>query len=262
MDRWATAVVAGLLGGIGGGLAVRFAVPPPAGSPGAAPESALASREVAEQVAEIRRLLDRPPAASLSPRTGGGTASEAAPGSTLGGSAAGDSPAAVVPGSPRSLSAADLQALADRAAETALERQAQREKDAWKPGTPRMALSDIAREIGLSSSQESELREMYRSRTERYLKLLAAPDGDPEAVRRELTEAKGDPDLVEAVKAKYIPKFLSKLGEVATIEAETAVRVNAVLGSKEAVAKYKKFTPEENDPFGLEANVSVTTRGK
>lgn len=254
MERSGVAIVAGVLGGVGAGLAVRFAVPPPAAAP-AGPEAAT-SREVAEQLAEIRRLLDRPPPATPSPRA---PVPPSAPGlagvakDALAGSGDAASPA-------RPLSPADLQALAERAADAALERRAQKEKEASKPpATSRLPLSEIAREIGLSSSQETELRETYRSRTDRYLKLLAAPDGDPEAVRRELTDAKGDPDQIEAVKLKYVPRLLGKLADVAAIEAETAGRVSKTLGSKEAVAKYKKFTPEEQDPFGLEANVKVSS---
>jgi hypothetical protein len=260
MDRLGVALLAGVLGGVGGALTVRFAIPPAPPAPASAPESGT-SREVAEQLAEIRRLLDRPAAASLSTRPEPVPPARIVPGDAS--HAGADSGTAGRPLG--ALTAADLQSIAERAADAALDRRAQREeKDAAaKPPAPaRMPLADIAREMGLSGAQESDLREAYRSRTDRYLKLLAGPDGDPEAVRRELSDAKGDPDQIEALKGKYIPRFLSKIGEVAAIEAETAGKVNKALGSKENVAKYKRFTPEENDPFGLEASVSVRTSDK
>ena len=265
MDRLGVALLAGVVGGVGGALAVRFLVPPAAPPPASAPEGGT-SREVTDQLAEIRRLLDRPAAASLSARPEGGTSgARSGAGATV--VPAGGDPTGS-PGTPvGSLTAADLQSIADRAAEAALDRRAQREQKereaAKAPAVARMPLADIAREIGLSQAQESDLREAYRSRTEKYLKILAGPDGDPEAVRRELSDAKGDPDQVEALKVKYVPRFLSKIGEVASIEAETQGKVNKALGSKENIAKYKQFKPDENDPFGLEANVSVTsTTGK
>jgi hypothetical protein len=247
MDRTPLALLAGILGGVGGALAVRYAVPAPAPAATVAPAPAddPGLKEVKDQLAEVRRLLEGREAASLA------AATDAKAAARLGSSAGG------------TLTVPQAEAIARAAAEKAAEAVATRlaTEGAAKPVAraekKRVPLAEISRDIGLSAAQETEIRDAYRDATEKFLKVFAEPDGDVEALRRELTEAKGNKAKGQALVMKHMPKLFTKMGDVMAIQAERDARIEKALGSEENQAKFHQVRVEEEDPFGLDGSVSV-----
>jgi hypothetical protein len=262
MVRVALGLVAGLLGGVGGALAVRGLAPcetEVAPAPGGDRVDRLL-----DAVAAIQRRLDAAgpaPLAASSPAAGGGGAPSLAAASSL----ASGAPSAG-PGAAYAAGGGDLEALVSRAAEKAAEAVLARQGEAKaaadreaekKPAT----LAQVAHDLGLSASQETEIREAYRDSTERMLRLVAEPDGDPEALRRELLEARGNQAKRTALMLKHMPKVMGKLPDFMGIQAERESRIHKALGSEENVAKYGRYEVAEEDPFGFSGTrVSVGAR--
>jgi hypothetical protein len=261
MDRVGFGLLAGLLGGAAGAVAVRYVAPPPAGEVRAESAGArLSADEVREIVAEIRRQTEHPATASLGSARAGGDAPASRP--PL------DGGTGVVPGATPGTAGTsvavspEIEALvaraAEKAAQAAIERQAAKAK-AEEPAPKKSAtLAEVAHEIGLSAAQETEIREAYREATDRALKLMSEPDGDPEALRKELTDAKGDRGKITAITFKYMPKLLGKLPEFMSLQSDRDARIHKALGSEDKVDEYERYSVAEEDPFGFGgAKVSV-----
>lgn len=245
MNRFVVPFVAAALGAAGGTYAVqRFA--PPATVPAPTAEGGADAGVKAELVA-LRRWLERPGAVT-------------APGTLAAAPRAGD-PAPTATGG-TALTAADLEAAVSKAAEASLERRAEAEKvarEAEDAPKPRRPLAEVARELNLSSAQEDAVREAYREATDRMLKVMAEPESDAETLRRELEAAKGDPAKSAGLMTKYMPKFLTKIGDVMTIQMERDAKIRKAVGP-ENVGKFEGYKLEEEDPFGLDGDVTVGVR--
>ena len=251
MDRFLTALLAGLVGGVAGSLAVHYLVEKPADVRSSETDARL--DRLRDAIQESRAQVGGPPSSgSPAPaaglQTGGG-----AP--TLGPLLAPGSPPPAGGSLATGASASDLEALvaraAERAAEAVLEKQAAK-AEAEKPQPKKAAsLAEVAHEMGLTGAQETEIREAYREATDRALKILAEPDGDTEAIRKELAEAKGNEGKRTAMMMKYVPKFLPKIGEFMVIQSDRDARIHKALGSDENVDKYEKYQVAEEDPFGF-----------
>jgi hypothetical protein len=210
-----------------------------------------------EQVAELLRRL--PPRTGLAPAPVAGPSGSSASGT---GGAAGTG---TFPAAPSVIAATDLDALATRLAQAMEDRRLEREKsdkEKERARRQRRPLADVARELQLSGAEESDVRRAYEEAAERMLKLMAEPESDAETLRRELAAVKGDPAKRMATMTKYMPKFVSKLGEVMAIQAETESRIVKAVGAEKA-AKLQDYQLEEEDPFGMggEVNVGVTAGG-
>lgn len=250
MSRFLVPFVAALLGAaLGAGVATRLS--PARDVP--AESTPIDLGDVRADLAALRARLDPPGGGGLAMPfkqrgVGGPTSEEPAPAP----SPTGDSPAV-------GATADTLETVVARAVETALERRAEAERaakaEAEKPKI-RRPLAEVARELGLSPAQESEVRAAYRNAVDRMLKVLAEPESDAETLRRELDDARGDRGKGMAVVARHMPKFLSKIGDVMAIQAERDQRIHAALGP-EHVESWVRYRVEEEDPFGLSGDVSV-----
>ncbi len=157
------------------------------------------------------------------------------------------------------LTAADLEAAVAKAVETSLEKRAEADKAAKAAANApraRKSLAEVARELDLTSSQEDAVRQAYRDATDRMLKVMAEPESDAETLRRELEAAKGDQGKTMGLVTKYMPKFLTKFGDVISIQAERDAKIRTAVGA-DKVEKLDRYRIEEEDPFGLDGNVSV-----
>ncbi len=252
MDRFLASFLGAILGCVGGlWLAPHLGSGRTTAEPGSADEATV--RELKEQVAEIRRLLERPtglaPSGSRSP---GDAVASAGAGTASGTPASGGASAAPA------LTAEALEALAAKAAEAALDRREAREKEAAKkPEKKRLPLRDVARELSISAAQEADLRKAYQDANDRFLKLMAEPESDAETLRRELEAAKDDPGKRTALAMKSLPKMLSKLGDVISITAERDAKVRAAVGADTA-KKLKAYDIEEEDPFDFGSGFAMT----
>ena len=121
----------------------------------------------------------------------------------------------------------------------------------------RVSLADAARDLELSANQEDGLRRIFDDTNRSYYKMLAAPDGDPEDVKRELEEAAKSPAGARSAMTKYMPKFLSNIGEIMAIEAKKAESINKLLGPEKAQRLETEFSVREDDVLGLEGNLTI-----
>ncbi|MBL9086024.1 MAG: hypothetical protein JNM10_02690 [Planctomycetia bacterium] len=255
MSRFAVPFVAALLGAAAGTFAVqRFAPATPSAAPAAG--DATTDGDVKAELAAIRRWLERPGALGA-PRT-----LAASPGPAAGGAAGAQGTGTAGADGARPLTSADLEAAVAKAVEATLEKRAEADKAAAaaeKTPKPRKPLAEVARELNLSSAQEDEVRQAYREATDRLLKVMAEPETDAESLRRELEAAKGDQGKTMGLVTKYMPKFITKLGDVMSIQMERDAKIRKAVGN-DAAGKLEGYRIEEEDPFGLDGDVSVGVR--
>jgi hypothetical protein len=244
MDRFLLPLLGALLGAAGGVFAARALSPDPSVAP---TSEARGSDDLHAQVAEIRRLLDRPTLATA-PATPGGPATAAASGE--------------IKAESHAVSPEMVALLAGKLAEEMERRRADGEKAQAKAQADRqrrVSLAEAARELELTSAQETEVRLAHEAAVEKLLKLFAEPESDAETLRRELLAAKGDPAKKRALVTKQMPKLMTKLGDVMAIEAERQARISEAVGPEKA-GKLEDYNLEEEDPFELGTNVSVGVR--
>jgi hypothetical protein len=242
MDRFLLPLLGALLGAAAGVFGARALGP---AEPHVTPSGeSRATDDLREQVAEIRRLLDRPALAAAPPAPGAGAAVAPAPTGAAG----------VTAEQVEVIAAKVAQAIEDRrlAAEKA-------EKEAKVARRRRLPLAEAARELGLTAAEETEVRRAHEEAVEKMLKIMAEPESDAETLRRELLAVKNDPAKKMAIVTKKLPKFMTKLGDVMAIEAERQTRIVAAVGPEKA-EKLEDYDLEEKDPFELNGNVSVGVR--
>lgn len=126
-------------------------------------------------------------------------------------------------------------------------------------GRRRMPLAEVAAEMGISSAEEADLRQIYKESEEKMLKLLAGEDGDVEQVRRDIDLAVSDEAVRPQMMAKYMPRFLQNVGQVMTIEADKQSRIQQTLGPEKA-ADLMRYDVIEGRPFGLGGEMRVEAR--
>jgi hypothetical protein len=248
MDRWLIALIAGIVGGAAGSLAVGLVskAEPSAPSHSAAEESLL--REVRDRLAALEARGSGPSLAGATPAASGGSGAAAAADPTF---AAGGAVGV------RPVGREEIEAIAARAAELAIEKQEGRKKEEAKANErKKLTLAEAARELELTTSQEEELRRIYADATDKALKMMAEPESDAETLRRELDAAKDDPAKKSAITMRLLPKFFTKLGDVMAIETEKNARVVKTLG-KEKAAKFERFQIAEEDPWGIGDSIMV-----
>jgi hypothetical protein len=256
MDRWLLGLLAGLVGGAGGALAVHHLLPrggaaessggapvraerreEPAGTPDRPTLEARSEDTLAARLERIERLLE-----------GGQGRADTASGATVADPAA----LAVV----RQAVKAELDAHA--LAEAAKSAEAKDAKAA-EPGKKRLALSDAARELDISAAEEADLRRIYGDAQEKYFKILAGPDGDVEAVRRDVEDARKDPKKAPLLMAKYMPKALPRIGEIIQVSMEQNAAVQAAVGTDKAARLESDFDVIEANPIGGGGGLTVGT---
>lgn len=253
MDRWLLGLLAGLVGGAGGALAVHFLVQAPerVEAPGAAPVRAAYAEERAGTT--DRPTLEGRPEDTLAARLDRIERLLEA-GRGAGGPARTDTadPAALALVRQAVKAELDAHALEAKAAEA-------KDAKAADAGKKRVALSDAARELDLSAGEESELRRIYSDSQEKVLKILAGPDGDVEAVRRDVEDAKKDPKKAPLMMAKYIPKAMPRIGEFIQVSLEQNAAVQAAVGPDKAARLESDFDVIEANPIGGGSGMTVGT---
>lgn len=250
MSRFLVPFVAALLGAaLGAGVATRLSPARDVPAEVGAVDLSDLRADLKAELAALRARLDRSGNGPAAPLAAGRSATVEPPPATA--------PAA--DGLPSAAASSAWESAVARAVETAFERRAEAERaakaEAEQPKA-RRPLADVARELALSSSQEAEIRGAYRDAVERMLKVLAEPESDAETLRRELEDARGDRGKGVAVMARYMPKFLTKLGDVMAIQAERDQRIQSALGPEQA-RKWPGYRIAEEDPFELGGDVSV-----
>lgn len=258
MKWFVLSALAGLLGGaLGAFAATRWLAGPEGRTPSASSDS-VGLDDLREQLREIRAVLDRPRELAVAPTAVARSGAAAGPASGRKDDAA----------APSGRASPELEAAIERAVAAGIESARKQDPAAFAPAKPEgkkhATLSEVARELALSSAQEDDIRRAYADSTDRFLKVMAEPETTPDALRRELEEAKGDVGKRTALTFRYIPKMLGKIGEVMAIQSERDQRIHKALGP-DNVAKYEKYKVAEEDPFGLDGEnvaVSVGAGGK
>jgi hypothetical protein len=241
MDRWLLGLLAGLVGGAGGALATHLLLPPR----DAPPEAPAAQ-------------VSRPQPESQRAGGAGGPVLEARPEDTLSTRLERIERLLEAAARSRAEAAADPAALA--LVRKAIGEELEARMGALKPaegegkgkaaGKKRVTLSEAARELDLTSGEEAELRRIYADSQEKILKIVAGPDGDVDAVRREMDEAKKDPKRGAQMMAKYLPKVLPRLGEFMQVGLEREAAVQAAVGPDKAARLDNRFDVIEANPLG------------
>lgn len=126
-------------------------------------------------------------------------------------------------------------------------------------GRRRMALADVAREVGLSAREEDDLRRIFANAENKLYELFAKPDGDVEQVKRDLEAFKTDPTARPQLMGKYVPKMLKNIGEVMAIEQEKNAAVVEAVGEERA-AELSGYNIEEANPLDMNAEMRVEAR--
>ncbi len=114
----------------------------------------------------------------------------------------------------------------------------------------RVNLEDAARELELSAAEEDELRRIYKDSMDRMLKLAAGEDGDVEAVKRDLEEARKNPMAGRGLMMKYLPKIMNNMGEMLSITTEREAAVVKAVGPDKARRLNSEFDVIEANPIG------------
>jgi hypothetical protein len=134
------------------------------------------------------------------------------------------------------------------------------------PGIQRRAkknasLSEAAAELGLSSTEENDLRQIYTDTIDKAIGLLAGEDGDRDEVRRDFERIKQDPNARMGMLGKYMPKIMPNIGEFMSLQADREGRIREAIGDEKAQRLNNDFDIEEADPFGFSGNLRFEARG-
>lgn len=100
----------------------------------------------------------------------------------------------------------------------------------WKP-TPPKTLEEIARDLGLSAGEEASVRDVLRAAEEELVHDLFG-DRSLDEIKRDVAEAKEDPDKQSVLMQSMIQNGFANIGRITTLEARTKKKVNAVLGAE------------------------------
>jgi len=121
------------------------------------------------------------------------------------------------------------------------------------PEKKHMTLAEVAQELELSTFQEDELRRIHEESMEKALTLLATEeDGGVETVRRDLEEAKDDPEKATALIGKYMGRLIPNIGGFMMLEQEHNKRVKELLGEDKAQQLENDYELTDIDPYDLE----------
>lgn len=247
MDRWLVALVVGVLGGAGGALAVRmlFADAPTSGAEALTADGSDA--RLARMEKTLADLAARGPLLEAAAARPGAAGSPGTLGAALGLALTGPEGEAFKKALREELGAAlDQHAGKVRAAGE----EASRAAKAKEPAKKRVNLTDASREIGLTAQQEDELRRIYTESQDKMMRLAAGENGDVEAVRRDVEDAKRDPKKRNSVMMKYMPRMLPKMGEFIQIQFDQQTAVQAALGPDKAELLERDFDIIEANPLG------------
>jgi hypothetical protein len=95
------------------------------------------------------------------------------------------------------------------------------------------ALEDIARDMNLTAGEEANLRNILRESEEEMIRNLFG-DRPFDEIKREVQEAKDDPDKLTALMQGVVQNGIANVGRLMTLENRTKKRVTAVLGADRA----------------------------
>jgi hypothetical protein len=243
MDRWIVALVVGLLGGAGGALATRALFP----EAPTAQESLAGPGHDARLDRIEKALLDLGARGPILEAAPGGRGAEARAPGGLGLALTGPEGEAFKKALRDELGAAlDQHAGKVRAAGE----EAARAGKAKEPSKKRVSLADASREIGMTAAEEEALRRIYSESQEKMMRLAAGENGDVEAVRRDVEEAKRDPKRRNGVMMKYMPRMLPKIGEFMQIQVDQQTAVQEALGPDKAERLDREYDLIEANPLG------------
>ncbi len=189
------------------------------------------ARQLAEETARVererleRRVAEVEKRAAALPRPDRHAADDAPPAA-----GAGAAPPPLAPDGTPYVSRAELETFA-KTQGAALVREAMA-APAAKP-VEKKSLEDIAREQGLSAGEEANLRNILRESEEEMVHNLFG-DKPLDDVKREVLEAKTDPDKQAALVQGVIQNGIANVGKVVTLENRTRKRVESVLGAERA----------------------------
>lgn len=192
------------------------------------------ARSKADQVAQIererleRRVADVEKKVAAAPRAERRAAPDEAADATA------KPLAALAPDGTPYVSMAQLQTFA-KTQGAALVREAMKGGATEAPVAPveKKTLEDIARDMNLSAGEEANLRNVLRDSEEELVHNLFG-DKPLDDVKREILEAKDDPEKQSSMMQGIVQNGLANVGKMMTLEKRTKKKVEAVLGADRA----------------------------
>jgi hypothetical protein len=252
VERILLALVAGALGGAAGAVTVGLVQDrSPATIATPAPTADAPWKDLADRLARIEAAL---PPLRVDPASGGPSLAGA------GEAPSGEAVASAAQEARWQKVEERIAAAVERAVWRAEERGAEKAAAPREERRKRATLAEVGKEIGLSRAEEDELRRIYDDTFQRFLEIVAEPDGDVEAIRRDL-ESASKSEAGRMVVMKYVPKILPKIGDMMALQAERESRVAVVLGP-ERVERYRRFDVVEADPYGLSGGFRMEARAR
>jgi hypothetical protein len=95
------------------------------------------------------------------------------------------------------------------------------------------SLEDIARDMNLSAGEEANLRNILRESEEEAVRDLFG-DRPLDEIKREVTEAKEDPDKQAALMQGVVQNGIANVGKLMTLQNREKKRIESVLGAERA----------------------------
>jgi len=127
------------------------------------------------------------------------------------------------------------------------------------PPKKKVTLAELAVELELSSYEEAELKRISDETSEKVLALLATEeDGGVETVRRDLDEAKADPEKRKGLVTKYMGRMFSHLGDFIVLGQEHEAKVAKLIGKEKADRLQSEFEVSDLDRYSLESVLSAS----
>lgn len=254
MNNVLLALVVGLLAGIGGAFAVHMITTDP--SPAEPVGGSVDLSGIDARLAKIEAALGREDALTLRGSADGG------------GPMSSEDREAIAMSVARQLETqmkgtvkeGVREAWSDMNTAGAIEMGARELPGAARVGRKKASIREAAAELGLSSTEENEVRRAYEDSIEKAIDLLAGEDGDREEVRRDFERLQSDPAARMAMFGKYMPKVMPKIGEFVALEMDRRSRIEKAIGADKARRLQNDFDLEEAGP--LSGNLRFETRGE
>jgi hypothetical protein len=112
-----------------------------------------------------------------------------------------------------------------------------------EPAVPKRSVEEIAGEMGLSATEEANVRQILRESEEEAIRCLFGERPLAE-VRDEFRAAKEDPEKMSALAQDMVGRAFANLGKLMTLENRTKRRVEETLGKERA----KEFLGKPRKP--------------
>lgn len=128
-----------------------------------------------------------------------------------------------------------------------------------EPVTKKVTLAEAAAELELTAYEEQEVRRIHEETMDKLVELLASEeDGGVATVRRELEEARDQPQKRMELVGKYVGRVFTNLGGFIMLGQEHEQKMRKAVGPEKAKRLDDDYEITDLDPYDLEGILSDT----